>query len=322
MLRVRRMIRHPLSILLLLALAVVGCQNDRYARQLVQFDTGYGKVSQTLTGTPEQLIEQKRIDMHRRVTMDDKIVIDAWVIKAAPPSDQFTTSSGTVVVLHGLLDSKAGYLSLGQRLSKLGYDVILIDLRAHGASGGQYVTYGAMEKNDVKAVVDALLKESAARPPVYAFGVSLGGATAIQYAAIDPRCKGVMAIAPYADARDIAKWMMALSAPLMSNAEFDATLDQAGKLAHFNPAEVSSVEAAKKLTCPLLLVHGQLDGIVPVDQSQAVYDATKSPKQLIIVPWAGHKTIMLAREDWVAEQIDHLARTGLATPAEMPEEEE
>ena len=276
------MTRYLSLFLFLLAFAAGGCQDDRYARQLVQFDTCYGKVSQTLTGTPEQLIAQKRIDLHRRLTMSDKTIIDAWVIKAVPQAKS-ATPLGTVVVLHGLLDSKASYLSLGQRLSKIGYDVILIDLRAHGASTGQYVTYGATEKNDVKAVVYAMLKEGAVHPPVYAFGVSLGGATAIQYAAIDPQCKAVFAIAPYKDARSVTKCMMALSNPLMSNAEFESALAQAGKLAHFDPLQASSVEAAKRLNCPLLLVHGALDGIVPVDHSQAIYDAAKAPKQLIVV---------------------------------------
>jgi fermentation-respiration switch protein FrsA (DUF1100 family) len=65
-----------------------------------------------------------------------------------------------------------------------------------------------------------------------------------------------------------------------------------------------------------------LDTTVPVEHSQALYDAAREPKQLIIVPWAGHASLLLAREAWIAEQIDTLAKTGLKKQASPPKEEE
>jgi pimeloyl-ACP methyl ester carboxylesterase len=298
-----------------------GCRSDYYARKLIEHDTTYGKVGLTLTGTAEQLTQQKRIDLHRRIEGADKTPIDVWVIRGRQGVEG-GSPAGTVVLIHGLLDSKATYLPLGQRLSGMGYDVVLPDLRAHGLSGGSYVTYGALEKRDIKAVMDSLLGAGEVRPPVYAFGVSLGAAVAIQYAAMEPRCKGVMAMAPYKDAGSITRRMIAFLAPMMSNADFQQTLDRAGKIARFDPNDASALQAIGKLNCPILLVHGLLDTTVPVEHSQALYDAAREPKQLIIVPWAGHASLLLAREAWIAEQIDTLAKTGLKKQASPPKEEE
>jgi len=299
-------------------LTAAGCQQDFYAKHIVTQDAGRGKLTLMLTGTADQLLEKKRIDLHRRVDTLDHAVIDAWVIQAAGPSDPHEPK-GTVLLLHDLGDSKAAHLSLGRRLASMGYDVVLPDLRAHGRSTGKYITYGALEKGDARAVVDALLDEQAVHEPIYAFGVSLGGATAIQYAAGDPRCKGVMALAPYRDARSIARRRIALVAPLMSHEQFEQTLRRAGDLAGFEPAEASALEAARNLSCPLLLVHGLLDEEVPVSHSQEIHEAAGEPKQLVIIPWAMHATLLMGMEAWIADQIDLLARTGLSEPVALPE---
>lgn len=298
-----------------------GCRSDFYARRLIEYDTSYGKLALTLTGTEEQLARQKRIDFHRRIGGAAKTPIDVWVISARATVEH-PGPAGTVLLLHGLLDSKATYLALGERLARMGYDVVAPDLRAHGRSGGSYVTYGALEKRDVRAVMDALLASGEVHEPVYAFGVSLGAATAIQYAADDPRCRGVMAMATYKDARSITRRAIAFSAPMMSNADFEKTLARAGKIAGFDPNDASAVEAAGRLRCPILLVHGLLDAIVPLEHSEAIYASAGQPKQLVVVPWAGHASLLLAREAWIAEQIDLIARTGLKQPATQPKEQE
>jgi len=305
----------------LAALMAAGCQQDFYARKIIEQDTNYGKLVLTMTGDADSLVKNKRIDLHHRIVTSDKTKIDVWIIKGKPPTPAEAANfkpAGTVAIIHGLLDSKASYLSLGEKISKLGYDVVLPDMRAHGASGGKYVTWGAKEKYDVKQVIDTLEKAKVlSAENIYAFGTSLGGAVAIQYAAIEPRVKGVMAMAPPKDIT-IVRRGMAILAPTMSDKDFNAVLARAGKLGDFDPAQASAIKAASTLKCPLLLVHGLLDMTVPVDNSSAIYKAANEPKQIIIVPWASHATLLLASEAWIANQIDNIAKTGLKKPAEEP----
>ena len=76
----------------------------------------------------------------------------------------------------------------------------------------------------------------------------------------------------------------------------------------FDPADASAVLAAKKLTCPLLLVHGLLDLSVPIEQTQAIYDAAAGPRKLMVVtPGPEEAALVLVLEDWIAQRIDELA---------------
>ncbi len=294
-----------------LLFAGAGCATDDYARQIVVQNAGPGRVWLALKGTGEQLIKQGKIDMHREVARPDGAVIDTWVIKGRPTT-QLTRVIGTVLVLHGMTESKVmfPYYGIGQRLSRMGYDVVLPDLRAHGRSTGKYVTYGALEKHDIKAVIDQLVKEGMIHTPIYAFGNDLGGSVAIQYAAIDPRCQGVMAVTPYRDMASIGLEQLKIIAPMMSSQDYQEVLQRAGEMGEFDPAQASAVDAAKQLTCPLLLVHGVLNLSVPRKHSKAIYEAAPGPKRLI-EPSFEAIALPAILEDWIVSQLNALARKGL-----------
>ncbi|HDY65975.1 MAG TPA: alpha/beta fold hydrolase [Phycisphaerae bacterium] len=285
-----------------------GCSADFYAHRLVNHNTSPGKIHLIALGTAEQMLRDGRIDRHRLIAMADGVQIDVWCLlgrdKAQLNPTEKSPSGGTVVILHGLLDSKASYFRLARRLAKMGYDVVLPDLRAHGASGGRYITFGAKEHRDVKAVLDALVDDGTVRGPIHVFGVSMGASIAIQYAAADPRCKSVMAVAPFKDLTSIARNFL----PLMKTEKYQEVLARAGEIADFDPADASALRAVKKLTCRLLIVHGDSDAIVPFKHGQAIYQAAETPKRLIRVPFIGHSTILVGREKWFARHVDMLAR--------------
>ena len=296
---------------------ITGCGADFHAKQIVEYNTGPGKVLEDIAGTAEQLCKTGQIDLHSVYKMPDKTAIDVWTIFAKNPTGDERLSSplGTVLVLHGLTESKASfpYRGAGLRLARMGYDVVLPDLRGHGRSGGKYVTYGAKEKHDVKAVVDNLLDEGNIHEPIYAFGATLGAATAIQYAAIDPRCKGVLAMTAYQDAETMARRRLMM----LSEEDFAKALAKAGELADWDPKEASSVEAARNLTVPLMLVHGMIDLSVPLAHSEAIYAAAGGPKKLVPVTHGPeHFAMFTIMEDWIADKMNMVATGGLSQPAE------
>jgi len=299
--------RVPSICAVLIAAALPGCaaDHDANARKLVEPAAMPGQVMLALTGSPDQLIRQGRIDAHRRVKAADGTEIDVWVIHSrvadsARPDRKI--SRGTVVVLHPLLTSKSWFLSLGETLADRGWDVVLADLRAHGRSGGKYVTWGAKEKHDVKQVMDELLRDKAVSDRIFAFGASAGGMVAVQYAAIDPRCRGVMAVAPPSSAREICRRIL----PMESEQDFAEALRRAGKLADFDPEQASATAAAAKLRCPLVIVHGIWDFIVPYSHSEAIFQAAPEPKRFLPLLLDGHAS-EIARDQWIATQIGSLA---------------
>ena len=295
------------SLFSLIASLVGGCGADFYARRLLHRTGVPGKARLALAGSADKLLHDHRIDEHLRVPVDEAVALDVWIIRGRKAAE---TPRGTVLILHGLWDSKARYFGLGERLAASGFDVVLPDLRSHGRSDGEHVTYGALEKRDMRVLMDGLFASGKVRGPLRVFGVSMGAAIAVQYAALEPRCRGVVAVAPYKDARSVVRRLC----PLMSEAKYQAVWARAAEIAHFDPNDTSTTEAAAALTCPLVVVHGMLDSLVPHGHGKAVYDAAPEPKRLITVPWAGHTTVLVAREKWFAGQIERLARGEVGRP--------
>ncbi|MCP4378884.1 MAG: alpha/beta hydrolase [bacterium] len=275
-----------------------GCSTDFYARRLIKHNTSKGKTALWWLGKADKLIEKGKISSHHRIPTTDGTKLDVWVIKAREESSQ--PQRGTVMILHGILDSKARFFAMAQQMARLGYNVVMVDHRAHGRSEGIYTTFGAKEKFDSRDVIDSLLKSGQIAEPIFAFGQSMGAAIAVQYAAVDPRCKAVMAVAPYTDMRSAARRFV----PFMNEEKFAEVIKRGGELAEFDPDDASAIRAASELTVPLLVVHGRIDAIVPHSQGTAVYRAANVNKKLITFPLLGHVSLMFGRQRWFAKHAD------------------
>jgi len=298
---------------------------DRQALALIEPASMPGQAMQNLIGSADRMIARGRIDRHCRVTAADGVEIDTWVIRnrLIPGHDGHDgnggngrarrSARGTVVLIHPLLVSKTWLLPVGEELADRGWDVVLSDLRAHGRSGGRFTTWGAREKLDVRTVVDRLVEEEAISPTIYAGGASVGACVAIQYAVIDPRCKGVVALAPTAGARRMGRrFLMGLT-----SGQYDAALARAGELADFDPEQACAVTAAAALTVPLIVVHGKMDMIVPFRHSVDIHAAAGGTKQFIALPLKGH-ALEIGRTSWVADQFDVLEKMAARAAAEPP----
>src|SRR5690606_11778893 len=65
-------------------------------------------------------------------------------------------SSRTCIIVHGYGDAKVGGIAWAPSWRDLGYNVLAIDLRGHGESGGTVTTAGYNERHDLSQVIDQL----------------------------------------------------------------------------------------------------------------------------------------------------------------------
>jgi pimeloyl-ACP methyl ester carboxylesterase len=139
-----------------------------------------------------------RVRAHRQdvvVTAPDGVALRGWKVRAAEPNGAWK------LLFHGVADNRLGAIGPAELLLRAGFSVAMMNQRAHGESGGAIATYGWLERNDTRAVVDALV---ASEHPAHIFslGESMGAGIALQSAGIDPRIEAVVAEAPFASLRE------------------------------------------------------------------------------------------------------------------------
>jgi len=237
---------------------------------------------------------------------------------------------GTVLLLHGYRNNAPLFTFKGREFTHHGYRAIVIELRGHGKSTGDYITFGAHESRDIVQVVDALERRGWITGKLGVWGISMGASTAIQYAARDERVDAVVAISPYANMREVAGRAVASLAPWKQwpNREerVDAVIDQAGEQGGFDPDAADTLAAMRRLDAPVLIVHGEWDAVIPVSHGQRLADAAHPGCRFVRLPLIGHLGAGVDPLGQIADEStrwfdQHLAGLPLDTapaPAETP----
>ena len=249
-------------------------------------------------------LELSHFGVHREdfnVRAADGVLLRGWKVRS-------TKSDGDwVLVFHGVADNRAGVMGQAVVLLQAGYDVVMMDARAHGASDGPMATYGWLERNDSKAVVDAL--ESAEHPRhIFALGESMGAGIALQSAGVEPRIEAVVAEAPFASLREAAYDYAGLQRyPLLGMtllAPGAWTMIYHGELAAGFPAgEVSPEKAVATRPFPVLLICDAEDVVLPCRHTRRIFAAARGPKQMWVVPRAFHTAALGFEPDEFRQRV-------------------
>lgn len=194
----------------------------------------------------------------------------------------------TVVVLHGLRDSRESMREWAQHLADGGARAILVDARGHGRSTGDRFSYGVRESLDLMNVTDALAARGALVGKLGVLGFSCGGATAIQWAARDARVAAVVAVAPFAT----MDFVRSYSPVPLPDVLVNAMIASVGRRSGFDPAEAGGLAWIDKVRLPIQLIHGALDKRVIPDNSRRLFAHALTGSDLFIVPDATHPSML------------------------------
>ena len=138
-----------------------------------------------------------------RLNTPDGLALEAWYAPVASPK-------AIVIFLSGIQNpSVTAYFPHAAWLQREGYASVLVEMRAHGGSDGDRIGLGITEVNDVRAAVSFIRSRNTPYIPIVAFGVSMGGATAINAFGEIPDIAGVISLSAYASFPDMFCQQMA-----------------------------------------------------------------------------------------------------------------
>lgn len=243
------------------------------------------------------------------VRASDRVILRGWKVRPANPNGDW------VMLLHGQGDNRAGMAGFAEFLLHADYNVVMMDSRAQGESGGEIATYGWKERWDTRDIVNALESSENVRH-VFALGVSMGAAIALQSAAVEPHIEAVVAEDPFANLREVSYDYAGLRRwPLLGMTLFRPASIEAMRVVRadggFDLDEVSPVRAVAQRPFPVLLICGTADHTIPCRHAEAIYKAARGPKELWIVQGARHASAYgVAAEEYRRRVLDFFSRSG------------
>jgi hypothetical protein len=217
------------------------------------------------------------------VTFDteDGLRLRGWFVPGRP-----VATGATVLVFDGNAGNRSARAPLGAALAGAGTSVLLFDYRGYGGNPGHPSETGLAA--DARAAYGYLLSRPDVRPEsIVYFGESLGGAVAIGLAVEHPPAALVLR-SPFTSLADVGR----LHYPYLPvRALLKDRYDSASRI--------------RSVHCPLLVLAGGADGIVPASHSRRLYELAAHPKRYVEIPDAGHN-------DWALLAGDRLLREVLA----------
>lgn len=305
----KRLIRWACAILLLLSLLSIP----------VGYWMGAGALHPPRRASSLQMIAEAE-DVFRNVhaikedfsvTAPDGTVLRGWLVHPTSQGSVGNEPRDWVLVFHSIADNRMGVLGQAAFLLRAGYGVVLMDSRAHGESGGSITTLGWKERDDVHAIITALENRERVHC-VFALGVSMGAAIALQSAAGDPRITGVIAEAPFSSLREVGYDYAGLHlSPWLGRTFYRPGLE-AGLIAlerdsGISVDAISPARAVSVRAFPVFIISDGDDRTVPTRHAEAIYNAASGPKQIWIVPNAPHASgLGSAAEEYEKKCLDFL----------------
>lgn len=194
------------------------------------------------------------------------------------------------ILMHGYRGTPSRDFSGGaQSYLAAGFNLLLIEQRAHCTSAGHVISFGVNEHRDCRAWVDYACRRFGKEVRIVLCGISMGATTVLLASGTDlpENVKGVIADCPFTSPKAIIvkvcrdrKLPPCIIWPL---ARLGAAL-----FGHFNLSGVNAAEAVKAAKVPILLIHGEDDRFVPCDMGRSIAAANPAKIELHTFPDAGH----------------------------------
>ena len=222
---------------------------------------------------PVPAVDWGKFESHRLKTIDGQ-QIGAWLAVGAGDAP-------SVLLIHGIGASRSACLSRAKMLAAQGCSVLMISLRAHGDSTGDFNDMGYSARHDIVAAVE-FLERRRPEKPIIIHGLSMGAAAAVFASGeLAHRVKGYMLESPYRDLKVAVRNRTANALPPLLDRIAYLGLLAVSPLVFPDLESTSPVKAISgiPIDVPVLILAGGEDPVARPDEAQAIFESCPITRQ-------------------------------------------
>lgn len=200
-----------------------------------------------------------------------------------------TDTSLLVIIGHGVTGNKdrPWAIALAKALEEAGFNALRFSFAGNGESEGKFEACTiSKEVKDLKAIVDAAEDEGYHR--ICYAGHSMGAAVGVLSAAKDERIELLISLSGMAHTQKFCETEFGDVTPGEGNMWGEESCPLSKAFVD-DMAKIKTVQnKTEKIEIPWLIVHGDADDVVPVDEGREMYRSAYEPKELVILEGVDH----------------------------------
>ncbi len=209
-------------------------------------------------------------------------------------------SGGNLLFFHGNGEIVADYDELGAVYNQMGINLLAVDYRGYGRSGGKPTVTAMMQDcHVIFHFVRKWLQQNNFTGPILLMGRSLGSASVLELAAT------------YKNLVDglIIESGFAYAGPLLTLLGIDFAA-----LGFREEKGFRNVDKIKNFDKPTLIIHAEFDHIIPYSDGQTLHDACQSgDKKMLKIPGANHNDIFMRGPQEYLAAVKNIVETAKGT---------
>jgi dipeptidyl aminopeptidase/acylaminoacyl peptidase len=216
-----------------------------------------------------------------RIDTANRRRLHAWLI--APAADSGTPHPA-VIVMHGWGGNAAMMLPLARPLHEAGFAALFIDARCHGASDDDSFASLPRFAEDLEHALAWLAARAEIDAGRIAFiGHSVGAGAALLAASRRPDVAAVVSVSAFSHpAAMMRRWLATRRIPERPVGRY--ILDYVQRTIGHRFDDIAPVATIGRVRCPVLLVHGADDDVVPLEEARQIYAArTHDAVELLVL---------------------------------------
>lgn len=198
-------------------------------------------------------------------------------------------SNKVVIINHGYTANHYVTYQFTDAFFEEGYNVLLVDMRSHGKSEGEYASYGYNESKDIGKWVQWVKNRVGDDAYIGLHGQSMGAGTVLLYGGThEDEIKFIIEDCGFTTAKEAIKFQFK-EAKIPFWPLYNLIRAKAERKFDFDLNEVSPMDAIVNSDVPTLFIHGKSDDIVPSYMAEEMYNAKNDSKDMIyMVDGAAH----------------------------------